>query len=1171
MPGPAARKPARAVRPPPRVAPRSIGPAIIRVPSTSLTMVTGPAIKLSYNKAAKDPRFKTVIDKLQKSSAKTKQHPSASQKSAQAQAAALPPANEKLAGAKATQVGTMKEAETGKPDQSSFLEMLRAAIEKAIPKKTEGAKDFMKGDDKQQLKDAMTGNIGAQKDEATSGIKSASEHPPDPSQIQGKEVTPIPGEPAPVAPPIGAAGAMPAPRQDSEVSLDRGKQDADKAVKDAGLTEGQLNEANDPRFSRIVTAKQQVDTQAQSLPQKYRADEKSAIAGAEARAVGDEKKGLAGSLTAKQRAGVAVKARQLTAKEKDELRRKEVAKNIESIYERTRAAVDRKLENLETEVGAVFDAGTEAALKKMRDYVDERFDDRYSGISGKVLWLKDKLVTLPPSVKAWFDESRKVFIEELDRLVVRVASLVELRLKQAKDLIANGEKEISNYVVSLPEDLKAVGKAAQKEMADRFQDMRQSVDDKKQDLAQNLGQRYKEATEKGDKALKEMKDAHKSLVEKLKEFVGEVIEVLRNFKNRLMGMLKKGKDAIGLIVAHPIKFLGNLLSALGKGIGQFVDHIEDHLREGFLKWLFGSLGGSGITMPKDLSLGSILMLVLQVLGLTYDKLRAKAVKLIGERNVAVIEKVFGFLKTLWAKGPAALWEEVKEFLSDLKEQVIDSIREWLIATIIKKATIKLVSMFNPVGAIIQAILMIYDTAMFFIENINRILDFVEAVINSFYKIATGAIDDAANWIEKALANTIPIIIAFLARLLGISGITDKIVSTIKKIQTRVDRAVDKVIAKIVSGIKKLVGAGKAAVAGVFQWWTVKKPFTGADGKPHTISVDRQDKHPVVMVRSTEQPLTEVIKVQPQPNRDKLTAKYAEIEKLFGSAEPDEGEQKQQERHSKVQKVIDEIAKELGQNDVRPTVVTHAEASGGRAFRVIADPLTKQPGNTKGSPSQGGIQYKDLVSALLKPGSKGFMMFSSSHLLAERLNGPAVGWNLANTGKGLNKAMEKPERKAEGWKNKDGEVKYVTHIEYYDQQFPPTDRTALAAGTPEQKLKWLRGLVAQKYTVNVSLLKPLPGDVTKPGDVSSFTCVDPPNFLDRLELIGGEIPPTTAKLVLDAAKETMESTPTGNRVPGIVFLARRLGIGTDAASRALEQLAKEGSLERRADNRYYFRT
>ena len=227
-----------------------------------------------------------------------------------------------------------------------------------------------------------------------------------------------------------------------------------------------------------------------------------------------------------------------------------------------------------------------------------------------------------------------------------------------------------------------------------------------------------------------------------------------------------------------------------------------------MAWLFGSLAESGVTMPKDLSLPSILKLVLQVLGLTYDRIRAKAVKIIGERNVALIEKIATILKELITGGPERLWEMIKEYLSNLKEMVVSAIQDWVITTVIKAAITKLVSMFNPVGAIIQAILTIYNVVMFLIERINQILAFVESVVNSVAEIATGAIGTAANWIEKALAKTIPIIISFLASLLGISGITAKIVGIIKKIQDTVDKAMDKVIGKIMGGLGKLFG-GKA--------------------------------------------------------------------------------------------------------------------------------------------------------------------------------------------------------------------------------------------------------------------------------------------------------------------------------------------------------------------------
>ncbi len=807
------RAPARAPAPPAaarahgaapaRPAPARSGPAHAASPVT-------PAVSLKGLDPGKHPRIARALDNLGKSAAKARSHPPASKKAAEAQAAAHPPPNEKLAGAQANKVDDMGAAPTGKPKSSSFLEMLRAEIKKSMPKKTEDAGDFMKGDDRTKLKGAMTGNVSQQKQQATAGIEGASSAPPDQSKVEGKSVTELPPEGAPpTPPPVGADQAMPEAKPAADVSLEQGKKDTGKLLTDAEVTTPQMEKANDPRFSAVVTAKDKADQFADSGPQQYRQEEQNVLGAAATAAAGDEKKGLAGFVGQGVKALHKVKGGQLSAKEKDELRRKEVTDHIQGIFDRTKAAVDKKLESLDTEVPAIFDQGADAAVAKMKDYVETRFDDRYSGLSGGVLWLKDKLLPLPDKVKAWFDQAHEIFLQDLDALVVRVANLVESRLKEAKDEITKGQNEIRTYVKGLPGDLQAVGKAAEKEVQGRFDELRQGVEDKKNDLAQKLAQKYKDAYDKGAKALQEMKDAHKSLYEKVRDAIAEVIRILREFRDKVMALLKKAKNTIDLIVSDPIGFLKNVLAAIKKGLGQFIDNIWTHLKAGFIAWLFGSLGEAGIEVPSDFSLGSILKLVLQVLGLTYERFRAKAVKLIGERNVAIIEKVVGFIKVLLTEGPAKLWEMMKEYLSNLKETIIQGVQEWLIATIIKAAITKLVSMFNPVGAIIQAILMIYNVVMFLVERINQILAFVESVVNSVYEIATGQIGAAANWIEKALARTIPIIIAFLARLLGITGITEKIVGIIKKIQDKVDQAVDKVIAKIIAGIGKLFG-GKGA-------------------------------------------------------------------------------------------------------------------------------------------------------------------------------------------------------------------------------------------------------------------------------------------------------------------------------------------------------------------------
>ncbi len=764
-------------------------------------------ITLTHN----DPRFKKAIVNLEKSAAQAREHPPAIEKATEAQAAALPPANEKLAGAQANQVEVMQQAETGKPEKTSFLEMLRAEIKEVTPKVTEDVEGFMEGDDRTQLKDAMTGNIDEQKAAATAGVRTASDQTPDPSRVSGKEVTSLPAPSDPATPsPVGAAEAMPLPlpETDVETNAQQVATDFQTSLTEQKITPEQLRKANDTRFTTVLTAKSKVDRFAETAPPQFRLQEGGTLSRARAGARANERAGLGAFQTQQVLSGEAVQTRQLDAKSKDEQRRQDVADNIEAIYTETKAAVDQKLESLETDVSTLFDTGTDSAVTAMREYIDTRFDERYSGASGAALWVKDSLLPLPDEVQAWFDEAYAVFLAALDALVVQVADKVETCLQEAKDEVNKGQKRIQVYVESLPKDLQEVGKAAEAEVQARFDDMRKGVDDKKADLAQKLAQRYKEASDKGSAALQEMRDAHKSLYEQAAEALGEVVEILRNFKERVMRLIKKAESAIDLIVADPIGFLENLLNAVMQGLNQFVDNIGTHLKAGLMTWLFGTLTKAGVTPPKDFSLPSILQLVLQILGLTYDRIRLKAVKLIGERNGMLLEGAWEILSTLLKGGPAALWEQVKEYLSDLKEQVVDAIQDWLISAIIKAAVTKLVSMFNPVGAIIQAILTIYQVVTFFIEKINQIMAFVEAIVESVYNIATGAIGPAANWIEQALARTIPLIIDFLARLLGLSGISEKIKEIIQKIRAKVDKAIDKLIEKVVAGIRKLVQAGQ---------------------------------------------------------------------------------------------------------------------------------------------------------------------------------------------------------------------------------------------------------------------------------------------------------------------------------------------------------------------------
>jgi hypothetical protein len=758
-----------------------------------------------------DPRFKRVVEQLKSKAAQVKTHPPAAKKAAEASAAAKGPPNEKAAGAKSKQVDKIKEAPGKKPEPNSFLALLRGEIQKAMPKTLGDTEKFMKGGSSGQLKGSLKGNVGQQKDEAAGGVKTASRQTPSESGVAAKEAKAIPPE-APAPPPTVDGGqAMPAPKPPEEVSLQDSKQDADAQMKEAEVTPQQLQKANDPRFSAVLTAKESVGKQADSAPGQFRANETVALGQAAAKAQGDARAGASKMVAVKGGSNAAVLAKQAAAKAKDEKARKEVTDQIERIYNDTKARVEAKLSTLETEVGTIFDAGVDAALNAMTDYVESRLTryklERYLSVPGLglALWVRDQFKGLPDEVNAFYEQGRALFTSMMDKLVVRVADLVERRLKEAKDEVAKGQAEIKAFVAKQPKDLQAVAQAAQKEVAGRFEELERGIEEKKNQIAQQLAEKYKEAFDKADAALKKIQDENKGLVAAFMEKLGEVIKALIEFKAKLMAVIRKGEEAIKLVLADPIGFLGNLLGALKQGFNQFVGNIWTHLKKGFMTWLFGELADTGIAIPSDLSLASILKLVLSVLGLTWERARAEAVKMIGPTAVAIIEKLVQYIQALWQGGPAALWEKVKEDLTNLKAMVIDAIQDWLITTIIKRAVAKIVSMFNPVGAIVQAVMMIYSVVMFVVERAAQILSFVEAVIDSIAAIAKGNISGAAAWIENALGRLVPVVIGLLASLIGLGGIGAKIKELVTKAGDLVWGAIRKFLKKAIDFVKKMWG------------------------------------------------------------------------------------------------------------------------------------------------------------------------------------------------------------------------------------------------------------------------------------------------------------------------------------------------------------------------------
>ncbi len=275
--------------------------------------------------------------------------------------------------------------------------------------------------------------------------------------------------------------------------------------------------------------------------------------------------------------------------------------------------------------------------------------------------------------------------------------------------------------------------------------------------------------------------------------------------------IKKAGDAFANIIENPVGFLGNLIKAAKDGFMKFADNIGKHLKAALINWLMGSLAGAGIYIPTGLNFQEIIKFVLSVLGISWENIRIKLVTHLGETAVKALETGFELVTLLVTKGPMAMWERIMEHLSDLKTMVMGEIMSWVMTKVVTKAITKLVSSLNPAGAVIQAILFVYDTVTFLIDKIKKIASVGFAVLDSIVNIANGVLGEAINKVEKTLAGMLTLAINFLAHFLGLGKVSDKIVEIIKKLKDKVDKALDKVIEFIVKGaknfLKKIVSTG----------------------------------------------------------------------------------------------------------------------------------------------------------------------------------------------------------------------------------------------------------------------------------------------------------------------------------------------------------------------------
>lgn len=744
-----------------------------------------------------------VVGQVSAAGAEQKKHDPAEKKAAEAEAAVGVTADKAAGDGKAAQLGTMAGQKKGPFDRDVFKKNLRAKIDSLH---AEDAKNIKDGDKAGGIAGAVQGEVAAGKQAAAGDIQAATAQAP----TAGPEVKgpPIPAAEAGQAPAADGSKAVPAPVPDAAVSMAGEARAVDTQMASANVTPDQLRTANEPEFAAAAAARDDAHTQAEALPAQARAAEAKTLARAGTAAATATQAGLTGMHAARAGQLTAARDQQTVGADKHAELKKRVAAKFDTIYSTTKADVEKRLADLDAEVNKAFEDGTSSAktafylflVGEVAEYVLSR--GLIFGVIGALAG--------DPEYKAIFDRGKKKFSDEMDKVIDAVATVVETGLNDVIGLIARGKAELDAAVTALPAEEQSVGREVAGGLQGQFADLEKQVEAKQTELVDSLAAKYVAAQKEVDAVVNAAKDPVGAVVQYAVDTVAGVLDTIRQMRDLLLGILAKAAEAVDLILADPIGFVANLAAGVKQGVMNFAKNIGTHLQKGLFEWLFGALAGAGIQIPDKFDLSGIMSIVLQVLGLTWTNIRKRAVAIVGEKVVSALETASEIIVTLVTKGPAGLWDYLKEKAAELMQTVIDGIKEFLIEKVVVAGVTWIVGLLNPASAFIKACKAIVDIIGWVMTNGAQIVAFVNAVVDSVLSIARGQIGVAAAAVENSLAKAVPVAIGFLAGLLGLGGLSEKIKAVIAKIQAPVNAAIDWLIRKAVQlakAVGKMLGVG----------------------------------------------------------------------------------------------------------------------------------------------------------------------------------------------------------------------------------------------------------------------------------------------------------------------------------------------------------------------------
>ncbi|MDJ0592861.1 MAG: DUF4157 domain-containing protein [Pleurocapsa sp. MO_226.B13] len=636
--------------------------------------------------------------------------------------------------------------------------------------------------------------------------------PPPPQEL---EVPPETVE----TPEMAAEAAVPDPVAPEAVSLDADVAASGTRMEEAGMNSEPAQLVESGPIAEARAAQGELQETAERDPAEVLAEQQEALASASADMAALQEAAL-NALTASRSSTVSgVHGQQTEMVGSEEQMRTQLSAKAQGIFDNAQSQVNTLLTPLsqtamtQWETGvAVLSQEFKQHLSEVKRWVDERHEST-------LLAVADYFTGLPDWVTEEYDEAEQTFGDGVCNLIREISAKVNGVIATCEAIIDRARQDIDNlFTTDLPAELEEWAASERERFNTQLDGLHQQVTETRDNFNRDLADRAAQSVQEVRQQIHELRQAAGGLIGRVaaavnsfledpaKFIIEGLLELLGIAPSAFWAVVNRIGQVINDIADDPLGFAENLLAAIGQGFSQFFDKIGDYLLDGLLEWLFSGLGAVGVEIPSDFSLSSIITFFLQLMGITWERIRGLLARHIGEENVALIEQAYELIANLIAMGPQGIFEMIKDQLNpqNILDMVLQAAIDFLIETLIRQVSIRVLGLFNPVGAIVQAIEAIYRVLKWIFENAARLFSFVETIVNGIADIIAGNVSGMANAVEQALARLLAPVIDFFAGFAGLGNLPDRIADTIRGFQGWVEGILERVIAWLAERARALL-------------------------------------------------------------------------------------------------------------------------------------------------------------------------------------------------------------------------------------------------------------------------------------------------------------------------------------------------------------------------------